>query len=401
MITADRTPLKAVVGINERSLPDTTPEDREFRYLEISAVGQGVLRSPPETVRFGDAPSRARRLVEAGDTIISTVRTYLRAVYGISEEDDPDTLVVSTGFAVLTPGPAVNPRYFSWMAQSDPFIEEVVARSVGVSYPAINPSELGRLQVPLPPLDVQTAIADFLDAETARIDALITKKRRLVELLDERYRSVVDEVSATGRPRRVRHLTSLVTSGPRGWAARVGEEGHPFIRSANLRRDSVDLRRENLLRVDAVPTAEARRSRVRAGDTVVGITGANTGWVGLVTPGDAPAYVSQHVAILRPEGVDPAWLALSVFSRRAQEALLAGQYGGTKQQLGLADLADLVITVPSLEEQRRLVTRLAQIRELGAASRAKVRRQVDLLLEHRQALVTAAVTGELAVPGAA
>ena len=117
-----------------------------------------------------------------GDTIVSTVRTYLRSVWPI--RGDTDDLVVSTGFAVLSPTD-VDPRYFSWWVLSDTFIEEVVARSVGVSYPAINASELGDLRVRVPSLAEQRAIADYLDTETNRIDTLITKKRRMIELLEE------------------------------------------------------------------------------------------------------------------------------------------------------------------------------------------------------------------------
>ncbi|MQA17362.1 MAG: restriction endonuclease subunit S, partial [Pseudonocardiaceae bacterium] len=77
-----------------------------------------------------------------------------------------EDLVASTGFAVLSPRDGINPSFLSWWLQSDPFIEEVVATSVGVSYPAINASDLGKFLVPVPTSVEQRAIADFLDAET-------------------------------------------------------------------------------------------------------------------------------------------------------------------------------------------------------------------------------------------
>ena len=123
-------PLKHLARINERALAATTDPDREIRYVDIGSVGRGKLVHPPERMRFGVAPSRARRLVSDGDTIVSTVRTYLRAVWPIN--GDTDGLVVSTGFAVLTPTD-VDPRYFSWWVLSDVFIEEVVAR-IGWSF---------------------------------------------------------------------------------------------------------------------------------------------------------------------------------------------------------------------------------------------------------------------------
>ena len=98
-----------------------------------------MVLAKPEVMRFENAPSRARRLVGKGDTVVSTVRTYLRAVWAAS--GDLDRIVVSTGFAVLSPK-NINPGFFSWWVRSDAFIEEVVARSTGVSYPAGTP-ELG------------------------------------------------------------------------------------------------------------------------------------------------------------------------------------------------------------------------------------------------------------------
>ncbi len=94
-------PLKRWAGINLKTLPDNTSLDYEFRYLDISSVSTGCLTQQPKNMKFGIAPSRARRVLKKGDTIISTVRTYLKAMYYVAE--DATNLVASTGFAVLTP----------------------------------------------------------------------------------------------------------------------------------------------------------------------------------------------------------------------------------------------------------------------------------------------------------
>ena len=163
--------LKYLVRINQRALREDTPPDFEFRYVDISCVGRGALVVEPTGVTFEAAPSRARRLVRRGDTIISTVRTYLRAVWPV--EGDVDDLVVSTGFAVLTPGALIDAGFLGWWAQSDACIEEIVARSVGVSYPAINASEIGDLEIYLPPLPIQRDIAALLVDETSKIDRVV------------------------------------------------------------------------------------------------------------------------------------------------------------------------------------------------------------------------------------
>jgi type I restriction enzyme S subunit len=98
------------------------------------------------------------------------------------------------------------------------------------------------MPIAVPPLREQRAIVDFLDAETARIDALITKKRRLDELVRLRLSALIGTVTAEGKPTQVRRLISLRTSGPRGWAGRVVSSGVPFVRSANLEVDSLNIR---------------------------------------------------------------------------------------------------------------------------------------------------------------
>jgi len=264
--------------------------------------------------------------------------------------------------------------------------------------PHLNAEEFGEIRIFVPEKKSQTTIVDYLDTETARIDALITKKHKLSALLDDRFRSYADWATQQGTAIAMRRVTSVITSGPRGWSEYAGDSGRPFIRSANLHRDSLRLREDNLLRVE-VPSsaAEALRSQVQVGDTVVGITGANTGWTGLVGEPHSKGYVSQHVALLRPRGIIPEWLAYSVFSRRVQEQLMAGQYGGTKLQLGLDDLASLTIFAPSVEDQKRVCRELEQAAQHRRKLSDRLLRQIELLREHRQALITATVTGELDV----
>ncbi|WP_426377536.1 restriction endonuclease subunit S [Desulforudis sp. 1031] len=187
-------PLKRWVRINASVLPDTTPADYEFRYIDIGTVGTGFLTREPQQLRFGNAPSRARRVLHMGDTIISTVRTYLKAVYYV--DGDAEALVCSTGFAVLTPGPSTQPKYVSYLVQSNTFTDRVTAESVGTAYPAIAEGRLGSFYVPIPPLPEQTAIVEYLDAQTAKIGAAIAAARSEIELLREyRTRLIADVVT--------------------------------------------------------------------------------------------------------------------------------------------------------------------------------------------------------------
>ena len=186
--------LKHWVKMNKTVLPETTDPQYEFRYLEIGAVDTGVVMEEPKRIRFNAAPSRARRIVRNGDTIVSTVRTYLKAVWFAAETDND--LICSTGFAVLTPRSDTAPKFVSYLAQSNSFTDRVTAESVGIAYPAIAESKLGSFHVCVPPHAEQAAIAAHLDKATAAIDAAVACARCQIELLREyRARLIADVVT--------------------------------------------------------------------------------------------------------------------------------------------------------------------------------------------------------------
>ncbi|GIW43787.1 MAG: hypothetical protein KatS3mg077_1069 [Candidatus Binatia bacterium] len=189
-------PLKFTVTMNPDVLDEGTNPDYEILYIDVGNVDSTGAIQGTESLRFENAPTRARRKVRAGDTILSTVRTYLEAVAFMT--DPPDNLIVSTGFAVLRPGQNADPKFVWRLVQSQHFVDAVVSHSEGVGYPAINPSRLGRLVVWLPPLPEQRAIAAFLDRETAKIDALIAKVRQAIERLRE-YRTALISAAVTGK----------------------------------------------------------------------------------------------------------------------------------------------------------------------------------------------------------
>lgn len=193
----DTRALKHWVKINELVLPEGTPPSYEFDYLDIGSVGTGQLIEEPERVKFGDAPSRARRILREGDTIISTVRTYLKAAAYVPNE--VENLIASTGFAVLSPGEDVDPDYLSLLIQSDTFTSRVTAHSTGIAYPAINESALGRLLISLPPTtEEQDIIVRHVRDSTAPLTAAADQAEEEIELIREyRARLIADVV--TGR----------------------------------------------------------------------------------------------------------------------------------------------------------------------------------------------------------
>jgi type I restriction enzyme S subunit len=162
--------LKFISSYNDETLAEDTDPDYEFCYIEISDVSLAAGVSNSTKLTFAVAPSRARRIVRAGDILVSTVRTYLKAIANVS--GDASDLIASTGFCVVRPKPAIDARYLGWALKSDVFVDEVVSQSVGVSYPAINPSTLVDIKIPVPPPEQQIRISEFLSEKTYRLDKL-------------------------------------------------------------------------------------------------------------------------------------------------------------------------------------------------------------------------------------
>ena len=188
--------LKNWLGINNKTLPEDTDPEYTFRYVDIGSVSTGYLTETPKRLRFGNAPSRARRIVAHGDTIVSTVRTYLKAVWYADNLQEP--LIASTGFAVLTPDKNTLPKFVSYICQSNPFTDLVTSESVGIAYPAIAETRLGTFSVCIPPLPEQAAIAHFLDHATQRIQRHIQAKQKLIKLLEEQKQVIIHQ-AVTGQ----------------------------------------------------------------------------------------------------------------------------------------------------------------------------------------------------------
>ena len=193
----DIKPAYAITLSTDKRDPSQEP-DTQFRYIDVSSISSELhqITAFEELMGF-DAPTRARNVVFEGDTIFATVRPYLRniAVIPIELHDS----ICSTGYCVLrAERMKLESRYLFYTCISAGFVASVVRHQQGVSYPAVSDRIVRRRVVPLPPLHEQRAIASYLDAETAKIDALIDKNDKLIALLREK-RTALISAAVTGK----------------------------------------------------------------------------------------------------------------------------------------------------------------------------------------------------------
>ena len=190
-------PIKFLSKINQSTLAETTDENLDIQYVDIGSVSATYGIEKIEQYVFSQAPSRARRIVADKDIIVSTVRTYLKAITYI--ENPPKNLIVSTGFAVLTPiKRVIKPQFAKYAFLAEQFIAEVISKSKGISYPAITASELAAIKIALPPLSEQVRIIENLDAKCQKINTLIVKQKNLIEKLKS-YRTSIISHAVTGK----------------------------------------------------------------------------------------------------------------------------------------------------------------------------------------------------------
>jgi type I restriction enzyme, S subunit len=336
------------------------------------------------------------KLCESGDIVLNRMRAFQGAI-GISSQRG----LVSPDYAVLRPAPDIDARYLHHLFRSSWFVGEMVSRLRGIGNtengavrtPRINPEDLGDISVDLPPLDEQRRIADFLDAEMARINRLMSAQLRVLDLLEERANSRILEII--------------------GQSVIVREDGMPVI---PMRRVIRKLHRP-ILPTDEVITAfrdgqvTARSIRRSDGYTMAASAepqgqGVQTddivihgldGFAGAIGDSEASGNCSlvYHVCLPTDGGN-------SAFYGRLLRLLALGDYlalFGASARERAVDFrnwkifghAPIPTVAPAVQHEiGSLITKIRPLREEASRFNA-------LLAERRQALITAAVTGRIGV----
>jgi len=170
--------LKEVADVNPELIDKSWPH-KHISYIDISSVGQGYLAEKPKVISLADAPSRAKRMVRLGDTIVSTVRPNRRSMLYASDPS-PDW-IVSTGFAVIRPKQdLISPRYLYSCVFNQSFTDYLVAHEIGAAYPAVSVTDISNAPIPLFPRVEQEAIACILGA----LDDKIELNRQMCKTLE-------------------------------------------------------------------------------------------------------------------------------------------------------------------------------------------------------------------------
>ena len=355
------TPLRDFVEVNSEGITKAYPYD-EILYIDISSVVSGHFVETPKLLSLNEAPSRAKRIVRDGDTILATVRPNLRSFLFIRE---PETnTIASTGFAVLRAKENADPRFIYYAVTDRRFTGYLTNNTKGTSYPAVDTDTVLRGEIPDFNLHRQQAIASILST----YDDLIENNRRRIQLLERAARLLYREWFVYLRFPGHEHVT--ITDGvPDGWekksltdfadsvsygltASSTQEEiGPKFLRITDIVPSILDW--------EEVPFCEATeneidRNRLEVGDVVVARTGATVGYAKLISHLVSEAVYASYLVRFRFHTPTNSLIAGIFMESDSYKEHVRNHAGGAAQPNANAKvlgLAILLIPPQVLQEQ--------------------------------------------------
>jgi type I restriction enzyme S subunit len=294
--------------------------------------------------------------------------------------------------------------YYFLLNEKDNFI----AKGKGGAQPNISQALIKEHQIALPPLAEQKVIADKLDTLLAQVETTKARLERIPEII-KRFRQSVLAAAVSGRLTEewrgenkstwesvtLGDLAEFVTSGSRGWAKYYADQGSVFIRSQDINTDDLELLEPCY--VNLPESTEGTRTKVKEGDILVTITGANVTKCARVKYALDDAYVSQHVALIRlirPSNAPFVELALkSIQAGRKQLTNMA--YGGGKPGLNLQNIKDVFFEIPAENEQTEIVRRVEQLFAFADTIEQKANAALERVNNLTQSILAKAFRGEL------
>ncbi|MEV7187824.1 restriction endonuclease subunit S [Kitasatospora sp. NPDC093102] len=395
--------------VKETGRPDLPPLSV---YLEAGVVPRDSR--PDNHNRLGEDLSRYL-VVRPGDIVFNKLRTWQGGL-GVSRNQG----IVSPAYFVCRADSATEPRFLHYLLRSKPYLAELARISKWMPPSQFDTpwDNLRLLPVLLPPLEEQRRIAGFLDAETARIEALVSAEQRVLDRLAERRQSgVVAAVSGIEEADRRASILPWLESIPASWQevrvgllARMGS-GHtpsrsrpdwwvdcdiPWITTGEVKQvrdDRIEELYETREKISKLGL-ENSSAEIHPAGTVFLCRTASAGYSGIM--GLDMATSQDFVTWTCGPGLNSHYL---LWCLRAMRPDLLGRLamGSTHKTIYVPDLQMLRIPLPPLESQIGIVKAIHDQNSRIDALVDKVRRQVSLLAERRQALITAAVTGQFDV----
>jgi type I restriction enzyme S subunit len=383
---------------------DAKPDSAVYVGLEHveSWTGRLLLENQPETVDSVVGSFRA------GDVLFGKLRPYLAKV----ARPDFDGVCTSE-ILPLRPVPECSQSYVMYELLNAPYIRWLDSLTYGTKMPRVSPDQVASSFVGLPPLPEQRAIATLLDRETARIDALVTKKERLIELLQEQRTALITRAVNKGLDPTVLVVeTGSIVFGqiPAGWKLRKLRRLITRVRrpvkvdpDAEYREIGIRSWGRGIFHKDAVRGALLEDKNVfviEPDDFVLNIVFAWEGAIAVATEAERGMVGSHRFPTFRcADEIDLDYLLMVFQTEQGRSLMEVNSPGaaGRNKTIRLNQFLDEMIPLPPIDEQREIIRQFRRDEGRLVALIGRLRNAIDRLKELRTALISAAVTGKIDV----
>ena len=398
---------------------DDEPAVRLCNYTDVYKNEQ-ITRALDFMPATASQEQIARLTLKEGDTLITKDSETADdiAVSAYVPESLPG-VVCGYHLAIVRPRPGVHGRYVKRFFDSAFARARFAVEANGLTRFGLSQSALDNVECPCPPTKEQERIADFLDFETAKIDALVAEQEMLIALLKEKRQALIShavtkgldpaapmkdsgiewlgDVPAHWETRTLAKVSTKITNGFVGPTRDIlVNSGVPYIQATHIKDGRINFDDGYFVR-DEWSRAHAK-SILCVEDVLIVQTGAGTGDVGLVTESEvgfnchALIIISPERAVLRGD-----FLSAALWSAYGQARLASIQTGAMHPHLNCGNVKFIEIAFPALDEQASIVSKIRETERRFEALTAESRRAMALLKERRSALISAAVTGKIDV----
>ncbi len=366
--------------------------DKLWTYVDISSVDRNRLAiTDPKEILGKDAPSRAKKHIQQGDVIFATTRPNLKNIALVREEYCSP--VASTGFCVLRANKKILPAYLFYFITTD-FVQSQIEPFVGgASYPAITDGNLKKAPIPVPSIEEQKRIVGKLDALLTRIDTAIENLQESATLAEALYASELNSVFSSGHGKWELRKLSDVAEVARGKSKHrprndksLFDGEYPFIQTGDVRNAqkyitsfSTTYNEKGLL-----------QSKLWPKDTICLTIAANIGDVAIL--GMDACFPDSVVGISSSElETDYIYYFLTTL----QQQLDSKANAAAQKNINLKIISEIEIPVPTLNEQREIVSKINAIDQIFVRVKAEISEKIIMMQQLKASILDSAFKGEL------
>jgi type I restriction enzyme, S subunit len=396
-------PLKfATTFLNRGFAPEYVDEGPVRAISQASNQLPGLDWSRTRFSSWVGNPRRLKACLLSGDTLINSTGNGTLGRVGYFTAGPDDIACAADGHITVARADRriVEPRYMYYWLSSNLFYNYIYSALVvgATNQIELNREALAGAPIALPPLDEQRRIANFLDAETARIDHLDELSANTMSLLRERRQALVERiiVSSSAATQKLFRCLQLLRDGTHQPPPRTGT-GVPLLTARNVSSGTLRLTEADTFVSPEDAEILEGALKLRHRDVLLSVKGT-IGAVAIAPPGFPRAVLDRNLALLRPtKTLLNEWLVWALRTRNVREQMQLSIAAAAQPGLPLGVIRELRIPASDLQTQKQQVAKIEQVDDQITDLESKIKSQRNLLAERRQALITAAVTGGIAV----